>query len=128
MKDANAIVPRNKFDIEQAKKLSELDRNSILPLMPELLKCLQDMNWPIAPIVLDVLLKFPADIVLPVKDVLNGRDDNWKWFILNFLVSELPLDSKVQFKEYLVRLAEKPTDSESAEDLDVIANRILKTM
>lgn len=122
------LIPRNKNDFKRVEKLKNLDRNNILPLLPDLLVFTQDMNWPIATDILEILLTFPIEIVPHIQDVLSSDDDNWKWFILHFLISELPVESKVHFKEYLKRVAEKPTKSELAEELPEIANKILKAI
>ena len=122
------LIPRNKKDFKRVEKLKNLDRNKILPLLPDLLVFTQDMNWPVAPAILEILLTFPTEIVPHVQDFLSSDDDNWKWFILHFLISELPEESKVHFKEYLKRVAENPTKNELAEELPEIANEILKTI
>ncbi|MFJ6211703.1 DUF5071 domain-containing protein [Lysinibacillus sp. NPDC092081] len=44
------------------------------------------------------------------------------------LVIELPVESRVQFREYLTRVAETPTHNELAEELDEIAKEILETI
>ena len=128
MKDLKNLLPSNKFDVEQAKKLKDLDRSQVLLLLPELINYTQDINWPVAPIIVDTLLKFPIEIVPSVQAVLAEDDDSWKWFLLNYLVSKLPLDSKFHFKEYLIRVAEIPTESEIAEELDYVSKNILETM
>jgi|SRR5690606_22323733 hypothetical protein len=128
MKDLKNLLPSNKFDVEQAKKLKDLDRSQVLLLLPELINYTQDINWPVAPIIVETLLKFPIEIVPSVQAVLAEDDDSWKWFLLNYLVSKLPLDSKFHFKEYLIRVAEIPTESEIAEELDYVSKNILETM
>ncbi|WP_241747109.1 DUF5071 domain-containing protein [Lysinibacillus sphaericus] len=86
------------------------------------------MNWPVAPSVLELLLTFQEEVVPHVQDVLSSDDENWKWFILNFLVIELPVESRVQFREYLTSVVETPTPNEFAEELDEIARAILETI
>ncbi|MGN4125485.1 DUF5071 domain-containing protein [Lysinibacillus sphaericus] len=44
----------------------------------------------VAPSVLGLLLTFPEEIVPQVQDVLSSDDNSWKWFVLHFLVIELP--------------------------------------
>jgi len=75
-----------------------------------------------------ITLTFPEEIVPHVQDVLSSEDDNWKWFILHDLIIELPIESRVQFREYLIRVAETPTDNELYEELDKIAKEILETI
>lgn len=126
MENFEGLLPRNQYDVDWVEKTKKLDRNKFLPLLPDLLVLTQDMNWPVALSVLEILLTFPMEIVPHVQDVLSSDDDNWKWFILHYLVIELPVESRVQFKEYLTKVAETPTQNELAEELDKIAKEILE--
>ncbi|WP_075617394.1 DUF5071 domain-containing protein [Paenisporosarcina indica] len=121
-------LPRDKFDEDRVELIKKMDRAQILPLLPGLLVWTQDMNWPVAPGIVELLLTFPEEIVPHVKDVLKSDDHNWKWYILHFLVTELPLESRMQFKEYLNRVAEAPSKSETDEELDEIAVKILNSI
>ena len=102
-----------------------MDNEKIIPLLPGLLEWTKDMNWPIAKSVIELLLIFPKEIVPHVQEALLSKDDSWKYYILIFLVRELPIESKEQFKEYLIRLAENPTQNEIDEEIDEIAFEIL---
>ncbi|MFJ5790414.1 DUF5071 domain-containing protein [Lysinibacillus sp. NPDC093197] len=128
MEEFEVFLPRNKHDVDKVEEIKKLDSNILVSLLPELLVFTQDMNWPVAPGILEILLTFPKEIVPHVHAVLSSDDDNWKWFILHFLVIELPLESREQFKEYLTRVAETPTEVELAEELDEIAKEILATL
>lgn len=128
MEEFEVFLPRNKHDIDKVEEIKNLDRNILVSLLPDLLVFTQDMNWPVAPGILEILLTFPKEIVPHVHAVLSSDDDNWKWFILHFLVIELPLESREQFKEYLTRVAETPTEVELAEELDEMAKEILATL
>ena len=118
-------LPLNIYDLDKVEKLKKLDRNVLEPLLPDLLEYTQDMNWPVASGVVEILLTFPKEIVSHVQAILSSNDDNWKWFILNFLVIKLPVESQVQFKQYLIRVAQTPTQNEIAEELDEIAKEIV---
>ncbi|MCS1381092.1 MULTISPECIES: DUF5071 domain-containing protein [Lysinibacillus] len=118
-------LPLNIYDVDKVEKLKKLDRNVLEPLLPDLLEYTQDMNWPVASGVVEILLTFPKEIVSHVQAILSSNDDNWKWFILNFLVIKLPVESQVQFKQYLIRVAQTPTQNEIAEELDEIAKEIV---
>ncbi|MGE7841653.1 DUF5071 domain-containing protein [Lysinibacillus sp. NPDC093712] len=122
------FLPRNVYDVEKVPEIKKLDRDTQTSLLPDLLVFTQDMNWPVAPGILEILLTFPEEIVPHVQDVLSSNDDNWKWFLLHFLVINLPVESKVQFKDYLSKVAENPTKMELAEELDEIAKGILATL
>lgn len=118
-------LPLNIYDVDKVEKLKKLDRNVLEPLLPDLLEYTQDMNWPVASGVVEILLTFPKEIVSHVQAILSSNDDNWKWFILHFLVIKLPVESQVQFKQYLIRVAQTPTQNEIAEELDEIAKEIV---
>jgi len=118
MENFEDLLPRHKFDNDRVEMIKKMDRDKIVLLLPNLLEWIQDMNWPVAPSVLELLLTFPEEIVPHVQDVLFSDDDNWKWFALHFLVIELPEESRVPFREYLTRVAETPTYNELAEELD----------
>lgn len=109
MESCKHLLPRHKADTDRVKMIKNMDREQIVPLLPDLLEWIQDMNWPVAPSVLELLLTFPKEIVPHVQDALSSEDDNWKWFILHFLVIKLQVESRVQFREYLTRVAETPT-------------------
>ena len=128
MENFEDLLPRHKHDHDRVEMIKKMDRDKILPLLPNLLEWIQDMNWPVAPSVLELLLTFPEEIVPHVQDILSSDDDNWKWFILHFLIIKLPVESKVQFREYLARVAETPTRDELYEELDEIAKEILETI
>lgn len=118
-------LPLNIYDVDKVEKLKKLDRNVLEPLLPDLLEYTQDMNWPVASGVVEILLTFPKEIVSHVQAILSSNDDNWKWFILHFLVIKLPVESQVQFKQYLIRVAQTPTQNEIAEELDEISKEIV---
>lgn len=118
-------LPLNIYDVDKVEKLKKLDRSVLEPLLPDLLEYTQDMNWPVASGVVEILLTFPKEIVSHVQAILSSNDDNWKWFILHFLVIKLPVESQVQFKQYLIRVAQTPTQNEIAEELDEIAKEIV---
>ncbi|MBD7908126.1 DUF5071 domain-containing protein [Sporosarcina sp. Sa3CUA8] len=128
MEGVKDLLPRHKHDTERVEMISKMSRDKIVQLLPGLLEWIQDINWPVAPSVLKILLTFPEEIVPHVQDVLYSDDDNWKWYILHFLVIELPAESKIQFKEYLARVVENPTQNEHGEELDEIAKEILETL
>lgn len=128
MESFKHLLPRHTADDERVEMIKNMDREQIVPLLPGLLEWIQDMNWPVAPSVLELLLTFPKELVPYVQDALSSDDDNWKWFILHFLVIKLPVESRLQFREYLTRVAATPTQNERAEELDEISKEILESI
>jgi len=122
------FLPRNKHDFERVHKLKRVERTELLPLLPGLMEWIQDMNWPIAEEVAELLLAFANEITPLIKDVLTTDDDIWKYWCLQILVKRLPHEVKKSFEEDLIRLVERPTAGEKAEALDETAIEILETI
>ena len=121
-------LPRNKHDIERVDQLKNLSRKELMPLLPGLMEWIQDMNWPIATEVVEILLPFSNEIVPLVKDVLATNDDVWKYWCLECLVKRFPVELQMQLKNDLVRLVEKPTEGEKLEELAGAAMKILQVI
>ena len=46
--DIKELLPRGKHDFERVDLLKKVERDALRPIIPELLKWLQDTNWPIS--------------------------------------------------------------------------------
>lgn len=117
------MLPKDKFDFETVIKINKLEKRQVIPLLPRLLEWVQDMNWPIAPAVVQILCKYPKEMVVPLKEVFASDDDIWKYWCLEYLVKQFPLEL---FKDELTRLATMPTGGEKLEEVDELAKEILK--
>jgi hypothetical protein len=122
------LIPTNKFDTDKIEQLAKVDRTDIVPLLPQLMEWIQDMNWPVATPVLELLVTFPEEVVPLIKDVIATDDGNWKYWCLRDLVPRLPLDSQKLLSDELLKLAHYPTKDDKAEELDEIAGEILLTI
>ena len=118
------LVPKHIFDIDRAAACVSLGYPGVEPILPELLEWLQDCNWPVA----RVLAPFLGSIGLPmlphVRKLLEGDDDIWKYWVLSRVVEESPTLAAA-LREDLERIANSPTASETAEELDRKAREIL---
>ncbi|WP_088071950.1 DUF5071 domain-containing protein [Gottfriedia luciferensis] len=128
MNEISNLLPRDKFDFERVNELKQLNKSDLIPVLPNLLEWIQDMNWPIAKETAKLLLNFPSEIVPYIKIVLQSDDYIWKYWCLSELVKKLPIDSKILFKDELEKLANSPTPDEQLEELDEIALEILGTL
>ena len=125
MEPLNELLPKDKFDIEAVEKIKRLSRKNIISLLPKLLEWIQDMNWVIAPTISELLLSFPNEIIPYLRKVFETEDYIWKFWCLEVLVKNLPYESKKMLKNDLIRLAEKPSEGEKLEEIDVKAREIL---
>jgi hypothetical protein len=69
------LIPRIKKDFKRVKKLKNLIEIIFCLVMPDLLVFIEDMHWPAAPAVLEILFTFLTEIVPHVQDVLSSHDD-----------------------------------------------------
>jgi hypothetical protein len=125
MNNYDEKLPRDKFDFERVNKIKNSDKKDIIPLLPGLLEWIQDMNWPIAPEIAEILLTFPKEIVPRISNVLSTDDDIWKFWCLEYLVKKFSTEDKELLKTDLIRLSRTPTEGEMLEELDQKAREIL---
>lgn len=84
------MIPKDKHDIAAVEKLKTADAEAVIPLLPKLLEWVQDMNWPIAEPMVELLLHYPNELTPLVDEVLRGDDDMWIYWCLVSIVPKLP--------------------------------------
>ena len=89
------MIPKDKHDIAAVEKLGTMEVESVIPLLPQLLEWVQDMNWPIAEPMVELLLHYPNELTPLVEEVLLGDDDMWIYWCLVAIVPKLPFYSKL---------------------------------
>lgn len=99
------MIPKDKFDVEAVERLKTLPANELVPLLPELMTWMQDMNWPVAKPVVELLLTYPNEITPLIDDVLMGEDDMWIYWCLVELIPKLPFYSKLVLAERVEQIA-----------------------
>ena len=80
--DIQDLVPKHKHDIETAEKLKQYSYYQIKPIVPDLFKWLQDINWPVSRPVADYLTGITPYITNEIIHVLKTNDAEWKYFVL----------------------------------------------
>ena len=68
------LIPKHKDDQEVIENLRKLSFEEIKPIIPDLLEWLQDINWPIAGPVADILKPFSNNIVPDIIKILRTDD------------------------------------------------------
>ncbi|MEK4426209.1 DUF5071 domain-containing protein [Solibacillus sp. FSL K6-1523] len=99
------MIPKNKHDLEAVNELHQMPESEVIPLLPQLLEWIQDMNWPVAESVLEVLLQYPTELTPHVEEVLLGEDDMWIYWCLVRVFPELPYFSKLVLANAVEQLA-----------------------
>lgn len=100
------LIPKDKHDHDSIDKLEKLSYEEIKPIIPNLLEWLQDMNWPVASSVADVLRPFKENFTHEIIKILNTNDRMWEfWILINFCRDT---SNPLLLKE-IERLAKYPT-------------------
>ncbi|MEK4229949.1 DUF5071 domain-containing protein [Solibacillus sp. FSL H8-0538] len=110
------MLPKDKFDIQAIEHFKTAPPSQVVPLLPELLTWIQDMNWPVAEPTIELLMTYPTEITPLVEDVLLGDDDMWKYWCLQRIVPNLPFYSKM----VLANAVEQIAQSVNPRDADLV--------
>ncbi|MGK5004705.1 DUF5071 domain-containing protein [Janthinobacterium sp. LB2P70] len=118
-------LPRDKHDTQHAQALIALRWDDIAPAMPQILEWVQDVNWPVAAVLLPYLAGVGARLAPYVKTVLAGNDEQWKYFILQGTVRHSP-GLAAALNGELTRFALMPTPGELEAGVAEVAREILE--
>lgn len=118
-------LPRDKHDTRNAQALIALSWEEVRPAMPQILEWMQDVNWPVAGVLLPYLAGIGVRLAPYIKTVLAGNDEQWKYFVLQGIVRHsrelaFELDGELQ------RFAHAPTMGEMEEGVAEVAREILQ--
>ena len=116
------LIPAHKDDQKVIERLKKLSFEEIKPIIPDLLEWLQDMNWPIAGPVAEILKPFSDSIVPEIIKILKTNDGLWKWGILTALARTT---TNQMLLTEIERIAKFPTRDEIEEELNVEAIAVL---
>ena len=122
------IVPLHKMDYEACQTLKDSSDEDVIKMLPDLLMWMQDMNWPVAKHIKERIYELDLPLVKPIKEILNGNDGDWKWYILQDLLPYVSKNVLFALKPDIDRLAKEPTKDDKASEVDQIAKDLLVTM
>ena len=95
------------------------------PVLPQLLRWVQDINWPVAPTTAKLLSTAGPEIAPHIIGVLRSDDDIWKWSILREIAGDLRPDVWSLIGPDVERIATNPTAREVVEEADQAAQRAI---
>ncbi|RFS22694.1 DUF5071 domain-containing protein [Chitinophaga silvatica] len=120
--DIQEMIPKHKDDQKVIAELKKLSFEEIKPIVPDLLTWLQDINWPIARHIAEVLEPFSDKLVPDIVEILKTNDGIWKLWILVTLARKTKDETLLKEIE---RIAKHPTKDEIEEEVNVEAAAIL---
>ena len=124
MDDIHALLPQDKCDLDRAKALVALGYPAVAPVLPELMRCLQDMNWPVAKVVEPFLATIGLPLVPYIQQVFATDDEVWKMWVMQELVKTSPTIFEA-VQDNIREMAYTPPKNEDEEALQEVAQEVL---
>jgi len=125
--ELSTAIPRHKHDLEAARSAVALGWPAVAPIAPQLLEWVQDMNWPVAPILAPLLASAGASLATNIRDIFKSEDEVWKYFVIQAVVAQSNEMCRV-LQSDLRRIASQPTAAEHKEEVDLVAREALERM
>jgi len=119
------IIPENKSDIEAGEKLLLACDSDVVDNLGEIMEWTQDINWPVAIHVYQRLSSLGAELVDPIREILEGSDSSWKYFLISNLISNLDVEVYGLLTPDLQKLVVTPTEADIAEEVNLVAKEAL---
>ena len=101
------IRPKVCYSEATAVVLTRIGYPRIKDIIPDLLRWLQDINWPGAYEIAKLLASIGKPVVPYIKDILRGTDDTWQLWVIKYVIDEWPKEFVVEIQselEYLTRI------------------------
>lgn len=108
-----------------ATVLKKIGYPRVKSIIPELLQWIQDMNWPGAQEIVDLLVTIDDKIVPHVKQALRSGDGIWIMWILSEVVSKWDIDMINQIKDNLLELTNTLDTDLIIEGVDIQSMKLL---
>ncbi len=124
MGNLSRLVPKDKLDLATARAAVDVGYPGVAPILPDLLRWLQDCNWPVAHVLAPFLASIGEPLVPHVANVMKSDDYVWKYWMIAAIMKYSPVVAR-SFRGELERLANCATEVESHEELDQLAHETL---
>lgn len=114
-------------DSEAGYVLKYLGYERLKKYLPSLLEFLQDMNWPAAHYVYDIIVKAESSVIPAIKEAFITNDGTWQYWIINVVLRRWNVEIIELLKPDLVNLINKADfEGASIEALSILQdNRML---
>ncbi|PKL15764.1 MAG: hypothetical protein CVV49_19770 [Spirochaetae bacterium HGW-Spirochaetae-5] len=117
--EIKSYIPESKHDTELIAELSRHEYPFYRSILKELFEWIQDMNWPVAKLIVPLLVKAGSDVTPVVRDILNSKDSMWIYWTLTIILNDFNYsDGKLITSDLKTELSEKlnnPTADECAD-------------
>ncbi|MGD1842687.1 MAG: DUF5071 domain-containing protein [Thermonemataceae bacterium] len=117
--------PVNKSDTEAAEALMQLPYKTLAPYLPNLLTWLQDVNWPVAQVIVQPLRLLKAALtpalLMALKSARKMQDAIWTFNLVEQLIVDLPTESIQILERELMYWIHGPDEELNVEILCLLA-------
>lgn len=120
-------LPPHKHDLETARAFEDCSLDELAPHLGGLLEWIQDINWPVARVVLPILARADDRIVPHIQAILVSDDDVWKYWVIDALAPRLDASVRSQLMDAVTRIANEPTEGEVADEVHLVAASLLES-
>lgn len=117
------LIPKDKFDLDAAKRLSLATPEQVSAVATPLLEWIADMNWPVALEIIHVLPKFHKELLPSIEPILLNRENDiiWKYWIISQLLIQFPKESLLTLLPIIQEYADLIPHNENEEDLKEVS-------
>ena len=117
------LIPKDKFDLDVAKRLSLATPEQVSVVAIPLLEWIADMNWPVALEIIHILPKFHEELLPSIEQILVNQDNDiiWKYSIISQLLIQFPKESLLTLHPIIQEYAELIPNNEDEENLKEVS-------
>ena len=117
------LIPKDKFDLDAAKRLSLATPEQVSAVATPLLEWIADMNWPVALEIIHVLPKFHKELLPSIEPILLNRENDiiWKYWIISQLLIQFPKENLLTLLPIIQEYADLIPHNENEEDLKEVS-------
>jgi hypothetical protein len=123
-----SCLPKDKHDEEAICRARNVGFPALNPLLPALLEWLQDINWPVAIPIAELLASSGNEIVPHIRKVFDSDDAIWKYWILKALCPNLRSSVLTMLRSDIERLSQSSILDADQEDVRDAAKALLSIM
>lgn len=102
------LVPKDKFDTSNIETLRTIEIEAAEPILEPLLEWMQDLNWPVAQELIEVLPRFYQGLTPHIEKVFQSNDPEWIYWTL-LMMKGFPKEGIMLLKDDIFRLAKMCT-------------------
>ena len=113
------LIPKDKFDLDAAKRLSLATPEQVSVVATSLLEWIADMNWPVALELIHVLPNFYKEIIPSIELILINPENDaiWKYWIISQLLIQFPKEGIINLLPIIQEYADSVPNNEDEDDL-----------